>query len=543
MYKALYRAERPETFEEVIGQDHIVRILKNQVEKNQVGHAYLFCGTRGTGKTSVARILAKAVNCTGEGSKPCGECPSCQAIKAGNFMDVIEIDAASNNGIDSAREIRESVNYPPSMGKRKVYIIDEAHELTSQALNALLKTLEEPPDNIMFILATTDPQDLLQTILSRCLRLDFHRIPDDKLRDHMRQICHKRGIDITDDALDLLASNADGSARDALSLLDQCIAGASEVLDRETIIDYLGTASTEFFLKLTEAILNKDASSALIMLDEILREGKDVKQILADWMSHYRSLLIARYIDSPEDVLNMSKENVDRLVSQAKSIDSDEINRSIMTLAETVRDAKYSPQPRILVELAIVNLAEDEAPAIKREAKEKPAAKERPKAPEKVREVSAPKQEAPVKEEPKEKTIKPVSVEGWDLEDIWAKVWDVIDDLGSVTMVRINSTLAGLNDSEFKLLITSDMAALTAERKRETIEKAMSSIVGRPLKMVIKKVEQKQVESQGSLFDQIPDEVSEYEEPLEAEYRDEMDYQQNLAESFDLGDIEIKIED
>ena len=245
MYTALYRTERPETFDEILGQEHIVKILKNQVATGTVGHAYLFAGTRGTGKTSTARILAKAVNCTGEGEVPCGVCPSCRAIKEGSFIDMIEIDAASNNGVDNVRELRESVNYPPAVGKKKVYIIDEAHMLTSQALNALLKTLEEPPENVMFILATTDPQKLLQTILSRCLRLDFRRIPDAKIAEHMKKICDARGVTITQDALRLLASNADGSVRDGLSLLDQCLSGGGNSLDRDTVLCWTRYFATE----------------------------------------------------------------------------------------------------------------------------------------------------------------------------------------------------------------------------------------------------------------------------------------------------------
>ena len=303
MYTALYRSQRPEVFSEVIGQDHIVKILRHQIETGTVSHAYLFCGTRGTGKTTTARILAKAVNCLDESERPCGRCANCIAIKEGTFMDVIEIDAASNNGVENIRELRESVKYPPAVGRKKVYIIDEVHMLSTGASNALLKTLEEPPENVMFILATTDPQKLPQTILSRCMRLDFRRVSENVLVSHMERICEERGVNITDSAVRLLASNADGSVRDGLSLLDQCLASGEKELDRDTVLEFLGTVSAEFFIDLTERTALGDAAGALILLDQALQEGKDVKQLMKDWMSHYRNLLITKYIRNPEDML------------------------------------------------------------------------------------------------------------------------------------------------------------------------------------------------------------------------------------------------
>ena len=548
MYTALYRTERPEVFDEVLGQEHIVKILRNQVKNGSVGHAYLFSGTRGTGKTSVARILAKAMNCTGdvaEGDKPCGKCPNCLAIQNGNFMDVIEIDAASNNGVDTVRELRESINYPPSVGRKKVYIIDEAHELSPRALNALLKTLEEPPEDVMFILATTDPQKLLQTILSRCLRLDFHRVSERDLKGHMHNIGKKRGVEISDEALNLLAANADGSVRDALSLLDQCMAGVTEgVLDRDMVLDYLGTASEEFFIRLTEFTRLGDVGGALVTLEEVLREGKDVKQIMADWLRHFRSLLVGKYIDTPEDMLNMSGENVARLAKQAKAMELPEINRGIMTLAKTINDARYSPQPRILMELAIVSLASGEcetpqASAVQVQAPKrpsKPAAAQQSSKPASTptspkpepQQSESPKAEPQQSESPKpepqqsesptqepEGTPAPEAVfsneepspienptDGMDeLSEIWASVWDNIDEIGSVTMVRVNSTLAGIGEEEFKLFISSDITSSIAERNREMIEEAMEKVVGRHLKMVIKRVEEKVVETQQTMMD------------------------------------------
>ncbi|MBO4235600.1 MAG: DNA polymerase III subunit gamma/tau [Firmicutes bacterium] len=519
MYTALYRTERPETFDEILGQEHIVKILKNQVATGTVGHAYLFCGTRGTGKTSTARILAKAVNCTGEGEKPCGCCPSCLAIKEGSFIDMIEIDAASNNGVDNVRELRESVNYPPAVGKKKVYIIDEAHMLTTQALNALLKTLEEPPENVMFILATTDPQKLLQTILSRCLRLDFRRIPDVKIAEHMKKICDARGVKITDDALRLLASNADGSVRDGLSLLDQCLSGGGDSLDRDTVLEYLGTVADDFFIKLTELVVSGDAASGIVMLDEILRDGKDVKQLVSDWLSHYRSLLVSKYVDNPENILNMSTENVAKLIEQSRGMDISEIERGILTLSKTVNDVRYSSQPRILMELAIVMLAgapdltvdadlranlkkNDEKTRISEKnaisdhenAKKAVDGGSNPvKQPEKTRNLEKSEhfdQESAAKATPAEAKSAHVEAKALstaakgNLSAIWEAVWDRVGSRGSMVMAKLSSSLAGISESDFKVIFTNKYAMEQVEKNRDDFVNAMEAETGKALKMV-----------------------------------------------------------
>lgn len=357
MYTALYRTFRPETFEDILGQEHIVRILKNQLGTGTTSHAYLFCGTRGTGKTSTARILAKGLNCIVAGEKPCGTCKNCMRIKDGLFMDVIEIDAASNNGVDNIRELNESVKYPPVMGAYKVYIIDEVHMLSTGAFNALLKTLEEPPENVVFILATTEPQKLPATILSRCLRLDFKRIPETLLKQGMRKICEELGVKISDAAVGLIAANADGSVRDGLSLLDQCIAAGDQSVSRENVLEILGTSGEEVFLEMTELVLAQDVAQGLILLDRVLSDGKDVRQFMRDWIAHLRNLLMTKFIKKPEDVLNMSWENVERIREQSQAVTLDFINRGVLELSKTANDAKWSTQPRILLELSIVKLA------------------------------------------------------------------------------------------------------------------------------------------------------------------------------------------
>ncbi|STO00656.1 DNA polymerase III subunit tau [[Eubacterium] infirmum] len=502
MYKALYRTERPETFDEVIGQEHIVRVLKNQIANNTVGHAYLFCGTRGTGKTTMARLLAKAVNCTSDGERPCGCCDNCLSIKDGSFIDMIEIDAASNNGVESVREIRDSVNYPASIGRRKVYIIDEVHMLSTAAFNALLKTLEEPPEGIMFILATTDPQKLPQTILSRCMRFNFRRVSETQLAGQMKAICEKRGVKITDSALKLLAANADGSVRDGLSLLDQCLAGTDKVLDRETVLEFLGTVSEGFFLELTEKVCVRDTSGALLLLDEVLAEGKDVKQLLNDWMAHYRSLLIAKYIKDAENLLNMSGENIEKLKEQSQEMDLATINSSILTLANTINDARYSTQPRTLMELAIVVLANGirDGGAAPATFVESTASVPMTKSGRQVKDRAAAQEIRQAARESKTENPEPVASQSepvqdvasgnagasYDMDELWERVWDRLPEHGSISMVRMNTSLAGVNEREFKVIACSDFVRDLAEKNTEIITKAVADEVGRPLKMVLR---------------------------------------------------------
>ena len=358
MQRALYRAERPEVFEDIIGQKHIVKILQNQIRTDTVSQAYLFAGTHGTGKTSTARILAKAVNCTGgTDAPPCGSCENCEAIREGRFVDCIELDAASNNGVDDLRAIIEMVKYPPTIGKYKVYIIDEVHMLSTAAENAFLKTLEEPPEHAIFILATTDPQKVRQTIRSRCMQLNFKRVTEDELIEGMDRICAKRGISATRDALATIASRADGSVRDALSILEQCMAAGDKELTRAAVLEYTGAAGEDFFLALTGAVIDHDAGKALVYIDEIVKRGKDTRQILKDWLRHFRDLMIVKYVGKAERIIGASTENIDRLRAQAKGVDAVFIEKAIRLISEYINLGRYSERPRILLETAAVRLA------------------------------------------------------------------------------------------------------------------------------------------------------------------------------------------
>ena len=370
MHLALYRSERPERFEEIIGQKHIVKILRNQIKKGTVSQSYLFAGTRGTGKTTTARILAKAVNCTCSDPSvdlPCGECANCRAITEGRFLDVVELDAASNNGVESLRQITESVQYPPTVGKYKVYIIDEAHMLTDSAENAFLKTLEEPPAHVIFILATTNPEKIKATIKSRCLTLNFRHVSENDLLDGMRRICQKKAINIEEDALAVIARKADGSVRDALSLLEQCINAGDELITRELVLEYTGGAGDDFYIELTDAIRTGEAGTALADIDSMVRIGKDAKQLLSDWLLHYRNLMICKYVQDPSELVNASSENTARIITQAKSLSDEAINYGIRLLSDTVNKAKFSTMPRILLETCVIKLIVGESAEVRTE--------------------------------------------------------------------------------------------------------------------------------------------------------------------------------
>ena len=361
-YTALYRKFRPGEFEEVKGQDHISKTLQNQIKANRIGHAYLFCGTRGTGKTSVAKIFAKAVNCLSPvNGSPCGECEMCKAISAGTSMNVIEIDAASNNGVDNIREIREEVAYRPTEGKYKVYIIDEVHMLSIGAFNALLKTLEEPPEYVIFILATTEAHKIPITILSRCQRYDFKRISIETIAARLTDLMNKEGIEVEEKAIRYIAKVADGSMRDALSLLDQCIAFyLGQKLTYNNVLEVLGAVDTDVFSKLLRQILTKDIPKVLRTLEELIMQGRELGQLASDFTWYLRNLLLAKSSDNMEDVLDVSTENLAQLKEEAQMIEYEVLLRYIRIFSELSNQLKYATQKRVLLEVTLIKLCKPE---------------------------------------------------------------------------------------------------------------------------------------------------------------------------------------
>ncbi len=357
MYQALYRKYRPKTFDEVLGQEHITITLKNQIANGNVGHAYLFSGTKGTGKTSTAKIFSRAVNCLNpKDGNPCNECEICKGILDESIMDVIEMDAASNRKIEDIRELRDRVIYPPARTKYKIYIIDEVHMLTNEAFNALLKTLEEPPKHLIFILATTEMERLPQTILSRCQRFDFKRITSKDIIANMKNICDQLNMKVEDRALHLIARNSDGAMRDALSLLDQCLSYKEGELTYEDTLDILGIANTDILFSLAEDIRKKELERALLKIDDIVQEGKDLHQFIKDLIYHFRNLLISKTANNAENIMDMDKETFQMYIEQSKSMSLEYILKALDILTKCENQAKWATQPRIILEMATIKL-------------------------------------------------------------------------------------------------------------------------------------------------------------------------------------------
>ena len=357
-YTALYRKWRPIRFEDVKGQEHIVQTLKNQIISSRIGHAYLFCGTRGTGKTSIAKIFARAVNCEYpvDGS-PCGQCDICKNIASGATLNVVEIDAASNNGVENIRDIREQVQYPPTEGRYRVYIIDEVHMLSTGEFNALLKTLEEPPSYVIFILATTEVHKIPITVLSRCQRYDFKRITLPALTERLIELSGAEQIDVEEKALTYIARAADGSMRDALSLLDQCVAfHYGERLTYEHVLDILGAVDTSIFSKLFRAVTEQKTTDCIYQLEDLVVQGRELGQFVTDFIWYMRNLLLIQTTDNAEELLDMSAENKKALEEDAKLAKAETLMRYIRVFSELSSQIRYASQKRVLVELAFIKL-------------------------------------------------------------------------------------------------------------------------------------------------------------------------------------------
>ena len=361
-YQALYRAWRPDTFSEICDQDAVVRTLKRQVETGRIAHAYLFCGTRGTGKTTAAKVLSRAINCLSpEGGDPCGKCEVCRALQAENCMDVLEIDAASNNGVDEIRDLREKIKYPPTLTRYKVYIIDEVHMLSTGAFNALLKTLEEPPKHAVFILATTEPQKLPATILSRCQRFDFHRISVEAIVGRLKVVLKGIGREAHEDALYEIARAAEGAMRDALSLLDVCLSFTEGAVDAALARDVLGTTGRDFMFEFADALIAFDAAAVLSKIDEAMRRGSDARVFSLDAAAHLRAVLLAEVAgDELDKIIEVTPEDARRFRDQAKTADRSHLMRMMELFMRVEGEMKWATQPRTMLELAAVRACHPE---------------------------------------------------------------------------------------------------------------------------------------------------------------------------------------
>lgn len=496
-YTALYRKFRPDEFEDVKGQDAIVRTLKNQINADRIGHAYLFCGTRGTGKTTVAKIFAKAVNCEHpvDGS-PCGECAMCKSIAAGTSMNVIEIDAASNNGVDNIREIREEVTYRPTEGKYKVYIIDEVHMLSIGAFNALLKTLEEPPEYVIFILATTEAHKIPITILSRCQRYDFKRISIETIAARLRELIDKEGWDVEDKAVRYIAKMADGSMRDSLSLLDQCAAFyMNETLTYDHVLEVLGAVDTEVFSRLLRQLLAMDVHQVIETVDELVMQGRELSQLAADFTWYLRNLLLVKSSDNMEDVLDVSSENLALLKEEAQMIDSDTLIRYIRIFSDLTNLLKYATQKRVLLEVTLIKLCR---PAMDQN---KDALLDRIRAIEKQLEEGA--WEAPVRErivyasdakeagEPKPKPELPQALN----EDVKAVAKDfrmIINEASPMLRTYLKKARLSAGEGNRLLIVLPDelsASAVATPEHKEEIQSLIEQKIGKKVEIDVRQME------------------------------------------------------
>ena len=508
-YVALYRKWRPETFKDLVGQEHISRTLSNAITSGRIGHAYLFSGPRGTGKTSTAKIFARALNCEqGPTPDPCGECEPCRKIGDGSSMDVFEIDAASNRGIDEIRDLRETVNFAPVDGRYKVYIIDEVHMLTTEAFNALLKTLEEPPAHVVFILATTEAHKVPATIQSRCQRYDFRRITAKEIEARMAHIVASMDIEAEPEALSMIALQADGGLRDALSILDQCASLAEGTVTADRVRRILGLVGHDWIYKLTAALAGKKTQEVLEILAELLREGQDLKQILVELSLHLRSLMIYQAAGSLEQ-LDLYEEKQEALEEQAKFFPADRLMQMIGRLHEALTELKWSPQPRITVEVALLSLCReegngeaaavqavaapaDEARLAQLEAKlaqvtaalAKGAAAAVP-----VAAMPAPRPARPAQPRPAASSGEPVGALTADESGV--QLWHgLLQELKARNKAPVLACLqqgrfVGMNQSQFVIAFgNSLMASLTARNYRALCEEILANLAGRALRLV-----------------------------------------------------------
>ena len=405
-YRAIYRKWRPLVFEDIVGQGHVTKTLKNQILNNRISHAYLFCGTRGTGKTTAAKVFSRAVNClNNQNGSPCNECAVCKGILDGSIMDVSEIDAASNNRVENVREILEDVNYVAAQTTYRVYIVDEVHMLSQGAFNALLKTLEEPPAHVIFILATTEAHKVPETILSRCQRFDFKRIRPSDIVLRMKEIAHGDGLKISDDAYSLIAQLAEGSMRDGLSILERCVSAVGTEISGDDVISVLGISGNELNCKVIQDMSEGDSAGVLDIVAKLMEDGKDLNVFIDFLITYVRNLLVCKVSSAPEKVLDASEEDIVKIKSQAQMLSFEKINNIITVLSKAKADAKWEKSPRVIYELALVKLTRPELDNSNEALMDRLSAME-----EKLKNgvavtVSQPKKEEEPKEEPKKKEV------------------------------------------------------------------------------------------------------------------------------------------
>ena len=511
-YQALYRVFRPQLFHDVVGQEHITKTLQNALLQNKFSHAYLFSGPRGTGKTSAAKIFSKAVNCENAPvAEPCNECSACKGITNGSISDVIEIDAASNNGVDEIRDIRDKVKYAPSSVQYKVYIVDEVHMLSIGAFNALLKTLEEPPKHVIFILATTEPHKIPLTIISRCQRFDFRRITASAIVGRMKEIVHNQQVDVEEAALDVIARAADGGMRDALSLLDQAISYSDNQVRLDEALLITGSVSQGIIGKMADAIQQKDAATALQALDQLMYQGKDPARFIEDFIYYYRDMLLYQTAPTLEDVLE--RVTVDEKFMQlAKEIPASEIYEIIETLSKSQQEMKWTNHPRIFLEVAFVKLCQQTTTSSYFEQEgynsllEKITSLQSELSRLKQQGITMSSQQSPAAKEPKQRSMKSgyKTPEGRiqeilkvatrnDLDSIKSRWGELLEMLKSQNKV---SHAALLNDSEpvaasgsafvlkFKFEIHCKMVAENNNNVRTNLEMILQEFTGKSLEMV-----------------------------------------------------------
>lgn len=499
-YQALYRKWRPVTFDDVRGQDHIVTTLKNQMQMDRVGHAYLFCGTRGTGKTSVAKILARAVNCEHPvDGNPCNTCAMCRAVNEQHSMNVIEIDAASNNGVDNIREITTEVAFPPAEGKYKVYIIDEVHMLSPGAYNALLKTLEEPPSYVIFILATTEPHRLPITILSRCQRYDFRRITTPTIAAHLRGLAEEEKINAEESALDYIARMADGSMRDALSLLDQCSSFyIGQRLTYRNVLDVLGAVDSSVFGRLLHSIADRDAAAVLAEVAEVSSQGRDLTQFTLDFTWYFRNLLLLQCGESAESLLDLPDEQLQLMRQEAALADSASLTRFIRILSRLAGQMRYSSQKRVLLEVELIKLCRPDMEKRRDELEERVAYLE--KMMEKVLTegvsfsassgVALPRPDAKRPQKEKEAPVQAAS------EDVLSLIreWDTFrKSMPDQQAMILESAAASAGGGNTLLLSLPEGFAYSyyarSEAHRQELEKDLSAYIGKEIQVTFRQME------------------------------------------------------